>query len=299
MKFLAKLQDIYTKHYKKLMLVPLLILILSGCILVYWKASTGEFVSKDISLKGGLLISVKTDKPIDVAAVESKLESELGAAVSVKALSSIGTRGTIGYTFETESNQDRQSVADKISKAVGVDYSEETFSVEEVSPILGETFWQSTVKGICLAFIFMSIAVFVCFRKLVPSLAIMLASIANLAGVLAIMDISGIPLSGAGVAALLMLIGYAVDSNILLSIKAMKRGNESTTEKILGALRTGLTTEGTSIAALAAVYIVAPASSLKTIALVLIIGLFLDLLNTWVLNSSILRIYLERKGEHG
>jgi preprotein translocase subunit SecF len=38
------------------------------------------------------------------------------------------------------------------------------------------------------------------------------------------------------------------------------------------------------------------AAILKTISLILIIGLLLDLMYTWIQNAGILRMYLEKKG---
>jgi len=55
----------------------------------------------------------------------------------------------------------------------------------------------------------------------------------------------------------------------------------------------------TAIAALAALWILTPATILKQIASILIIGLFMDIAFTWIQNVGILRWYLERKEKHG
>ena len=63
----AKLKHIYEKDYKKLLIIPLIILIVSISILCLWKVNTGEFVEKDFSLKGGTLVTVKTDQSLDIS----------------------------------------------------------------------------------------------------------------------------------------------------------------------------------------------------------------------------------------
>ena len=53
------LEKIYDKNYKKLLLVPVIILVLSLIILGVSYSSTGEFVQRDISLKGGISITIE------------------------------------------------------------------------------------------------------------------------------------------------------------------------------------------------------------------------------------------------
>ena len=142
---------------------------------------------------------------------------------------------------------------------------------------------------------FMSIVVFFYFRLPIPSLAVILAGFSDLIGTLAIMNLTGIKLSTAGVAALLMLIGYSVDSDILLSARVLKRKEGTVLDRVYSSVKTGLTMQATAIIALAVMWIVTPAELLKQIAALLIIGLTLDIFNTWIQNVGILRFYLEKK----
>ena len=108
-------------------------------------------------------------------------------------------------------------------------------------------------------------------------------------------NILGIKLSTASVAALLMLIGYSVDSNILLSVRTIKRHEGTVAERISNALKTGMTMSGTTLAVMTVIYLITPSKILQQIAMVLIFGLIFDFINTWFMNSSILKIWLERK----
>ena len=66
-------------------------------------------------------------------------------------------------------------------------------------------------------------------------------------------------------------------------------------DRITSAVKTGLTMSVTSIAALTVLYLTSTAEILKIISLTLIIGLLLDVLNTWIQNAGILRLYLGDK----
>jgi len=292
---LKVLDMIYRKKYKHLLIIPILILLLSAGVLLLNNHKTGEFIDKDISLKGGTLVTVQTVQDIDISGTEDKLGEELGASVRVKEIRGVASGGRIGYTFESGTTGDIDTLKKSIEESSGILLVEGQYTIEEMSSSLSSTFWNSTIKALILAFIFMAGVVFFYFRKLVPSLAITLAAVSNLIGVLALMNILSIRLSTAGVAALLMLLGYSVDTNILLSTKLLKRKDLELTERLYSALKTGLTMAVTTITALLVVWILSPASVLRQISLILIFGLMLDMINTWVMNSSLLRIWLKRR----
>ncbi len=287
---LASIKHVYEHKYKLLMLITIGIVILSIGVLAYQKATTGEFVKKDVSLKGGLVITIKTDQEFNVDTLQAQLASSLGVSVDVKSLSALAGQ-RIGYTIEVEKlGQDK--VKAEVERLTGVPSA--TYTIEESSSSLSESFFKSVVKALFAAFIFMSIVVFIYFRAPAPSAAVIMAAFSDLIGTIAVMQLLNIKLSSAGVAALLMLIGYSVDTDILLSTRVLK-GTRSTMEEIYSSLKTGLTMQTTAIAALAVLYIVAPAATLRQISVILIIGLIFDALNTWIQNVGILRMYLEWK----
>jgi preprotein translocase subunit SecF len=120
------------------------------------------------------------------------------------------------------------------------------------------------------------------------------------------MNIVGIELSLGTVAALLMLIGYSVDSDILLTTRVLKRRG-TPQENISNAMHTGVTMTTTTLAALVAMYIISTFSYvlsptfsqitlLSNISIVLIFGLVADMMNTWMLNTSILRWHVTSVG---
>ncbi|MDD3856697.1 MAG: preprotein translocase subunit SecF, partial [Methanoculleus sp.] len=68
-------------------------------------------------------------------------------------------------------------------------------------------------------------------------------------------------------------------------------------EKLAGAFRTGIIMTTTTLAAIAAMWVVATAGHIQIIseiASVLLIGLFVDIMNTWMLNAGILKEYVLR-----
>jgi preprotein translocase subunit SecF len=107
----------------------------------------------------------------------------------------------------------------------------------------------------------------------------------------------GVKISTAGIAAFLMLIGYSVDTDILLTIRVLKRKEGTVNERIISSIKTGMTMTITAIASTLVVLIFSRSEVLTQIMLILFIGLMADLVNTWIQNVAILKWYLERKHE--
>ncbi|MEM2874364.1 MAG: hypothetical protein QW063_02890 [Candidatus Nanoarchaeia archaeon] len=291
----ALIKRVYEQKYKQLVAITIAMLIIFSGVLLFHKLQTGEFIAKDISLKGGLLVTVHSDKKIDIVAVEKALSRELGSSVSVKRLQAIGGVGALGYSFTLERTEDTDAVLTAISKVTGIELTKGTYTIEEVSSGFSTAFWQSTLKAIVIAFVLMIIVVLIYFRQLIPSFTVILAAVCDLIGTLAIMSLLGIKLSIAGIAALLMLIGYSIDTDILLATRMLKRTEGEIFERVKSSVKTGMTMQLTAIAALTVLWIVSPAEVLKQISAILIIGLLIDIPNTWVQNVGTLRWYLELK----
>jgi protein translocase subunit secF len=173
------------------------------------------------------------------------------------------------------------------------------YTINQISAVFGQTLQSQAIYALIFSFIGMSVVVFVAFRTLVPAAAVVLSAFADITMTAVAMQILGIPLSLGTTAALLMLIGYSVDSDILLTTRVLKRKGK-TEEKFAGAFHTGFVMTTTTMAAVGAMWIVATLGSIQIIseiAAVLVLGLFFDLFNTWLTNAGLLKWYVERRGE--
>lgn len=289
------IKDIYEKKYKFLLILPIFLLILSGGILGLNKLSTGEYIEKDISLTGGITITVHTSESLNIASVKNSLESELNTEVNIRELTSIATAGIIGYTFELQEVAEEKEIINAISNAINIEITDDNSSIEQTSASLGAAFFQSSMNAIIFAFILMALVVFLYFRKIIVSGAIILSVIFDVVVTLGIMSIIGIKLSTISIAALLMVIGYSVDTDILLSSKLLKSKRGQVIERVYNAMNTGLTMQFTTLIVFIVMYFISPAIPLKEIAVILIISICVDVISTWIQNAGIMRLYLERK----
>lgn len=279
---------IYETKYLLLMLIPLLLLLGSITYLSLHYVQTGEVITKGISLKGGITYTINHD--LDLDQVHQTL-SELGYDYDVRTLK---FENSYGVVIDLDAPVDH---VDQITSTLESELHIEDYNVEQIGSSLGASFFSEIVRSIIFAFIFMGIVVFLYFRIPVPSFAIIIATISDIVVTMAIIDIIGLKLSSAGIAAFLMLIGYAVDTNILLSMRVLKEKEGTVLDRIYDAMQTGLTMTVTTVVAVIAALIFSPSEVLRQIMIIVLIGLVVDVINTWIQNAGMLRWYLERKSQ--
>jgi preprotein translocase subunit SecF len=298
-------KNVYYKHYKTLLIIPLILLFVAIALLGVQYAQTGEFFEKGISLKGGSLITLTPDL-FDVSQVnKDHLQNELHLQFPVDEFL-VRTQSQLGRisSIEIETSITQEDQLQEVQLIIAGLYedltSEEVRQNIQVSgSTLGDHFFSQIIKAVILAFVFMGIVVFIQFRTTIPSLAIILAAFSNIIMTLAIINIMGMKLSTAGIAAFLMLIGYSIDTDILLSSRVLKRKDSTVYKRIIGAMKTGLTMNFTTIAAVGIALLVSNSETIIQIMTILFIGLLVDIVNTWLQNAGILRWYVEYKENKG
>jgi preprotein translocase subunit SecF len=269
----------YTRYTnRQLAAVPLAVLAVALAILAAWYVMNGTPVALGIEFTGGAEVQIQTSAP------QSEVEQSLsGLNPTVQPVQV--SQGTQEYIITTQQTEGVQQAIE------GEGYEIASFS--ETSPSFGSDSVRLTLLGLGVAFVGMSLLIFLLFRSFVPSIAIVISAFSDLVIPLALMNLLGINLSLGTVAALLMLIGYSVDSDVLLNNHILRRRGEFY-ESAYRAMRTGVTMTLTSIAAMAvmsaAAFLLA-IPLLPQIGLVLVMGLSADLMNTYMLNLSLLRWY--------
>lgn len=283
----------HDKHYKKLLLIPLVLLLFSAVYLVDFNKKNGDFIHKDISLTGGTSVTIY--KPIDVTTLQTALQNNL-TDLSTRKIYDISTGEQKAIIVETSSNETYTKSV--LENYLGYNLTEgKNSDFEFTGATLSNSFYKQLITAVLIAFIFMAIVVFLLFRTFVPSGAVVLSAFADIFMTLITADILGIKMSTAGIVAFLMLIGYSVDTDILLTNRMLKRSDGTLNSRIMSSLKTGLTMTYTSFFTFLVALIIVKSFSvvLTQIFTILVIGLVFDTLNTWITNVSLLKWYVEAK----
>lgn len=294
----GKFKSFYSRNYKKLMIVPVLFFIFSVLVLGGHKLAYGEFVSKDIDLKGGTIGTViwnYTDRP-DVQLLESAVRQDAGAEVTAREIYTYGQTQLLALSFEAGPEVDAEKLKTSVLSAINAQgFSPGEYSSKTVGAAMGEAFLKMSINSLIIGFLLMGFVTFITFRTPIIVFTIIGCAILNALGATAVMALLGIKLSPATVAALLMILGYSDDANVLITTAVLKKTEGSTMSRAYAAIKTGATMIAATFAALLMLWFVSNSQVLEDIALVLMAGLAFDIANTWFTNLGILLWYKEKK----
>jgi preprotein translocase subunit SecF len=335
------LLEIYDKHYKKLLIISLLLLLFSFIVIGHQYITTGDFVSRGVSLTGGLSLTLNapTNNTMTADDLQGYLVKEFPKAdITVR---TFGSGASLKFSVEAAGVNEQELVNMLKPKFPEMSDADFDSNKQTIGPTFGQSFFTQTLKAIFIAFLFMSIVIFLYFgesvrdkwiastltivaalimfyaksavayilavlilvvliviyiRDSIPAFGIILCAFSDVFFSLAIFNITGHKLSIASVAAFLMVIGYSIDTDILLSVRVLKRREGTLFHRIVGAMKTGITMSVCTLIAVLSAYIFTHSIVIKEIMFVLMAGLVGDIIFTWIQNAGILRWHLEKKG---
>lgn len=283
----------YDKYYKLILLIPVLIMIFSLIYLGVFYSKHKDFINKDVSLSGGTTITLLGD--INSSKIETELKKKF-SDTSFRELTDITTGKSISLIIESTSEP--EELKKSLEEILNYELTAENSSIEFTGSSLSARFYKQLITALIISFILMSCVIFILFRTFIPAVAVIFAAFSDIVMTLALIDFLGLKISAAGIAALLMLIGYSVDTDILLTTRALKKREGEINQRIFGAFKTGILMTLTALAAvLPAFFLVSGLpDSFRQIFLILALGLSADIINTWLGNASIIKWYCKNKG---
>ncbi len=371
-----EIPNIYKGDYRKLMVVPILLVIISLFLI--------PRIQLGIEFRGGTLITLLTDGPVDTVELQKELteagikvrrvqlvESSIGTTVEIeldeypKLSQAEELKGEFYVYFENVSRlyanylitnktnqtlyheyvQQRAKLDEIVNQMFSLasyspntnlssdvsgetnlnlvkqeftnaylklkhDYEEKlgevlrnhvrysSISVDTVSPSLSSKFIDRAVQVTVISLIFVILLTFAVFRVPAPSVAVLTGALFDIIMALGAMGLFGIPLTLSSFAALLMMLGFSLDTDMMLTIKMLKIKRGDLRERAYDAMRTGMTMSTTDFVAfvvLLVLGIVANISTYYEIASVAVCGLIGDLIATWMFNAPMVLWYLESR----
>ncbi len=267
--------------------IPLAILVIALLINGFTLLTTGAPLHLGLDFKGGTVITLKTDKS------DSQLQGEFsGYPLS---LITRDPSGSVMLRFSQMDDTQLKTLTDYLAKTYP------GYSQEHTGSAISDTNQGQAVIAIVAAFVLMALVIFVIFKDFVPCIAVITSAFSDIMIAMALMNVFRIELTFGTFAALLMLIGYSVDTDILLTTKVL--GERKYLEKKITSCRaTGMTMTGAAIVAFGVLYLISSFSYLAglstipvlaSISTVMIFGLLADIMNTWFLNAGLLKWYME------
>ncbi|WP_457554988.1 protein translocase subunit SecF [Candidatus Pyrohabitans sp.] len=288
---MSKLDEFLAMDIRKFMVLPVAMLIAGIAVVV--TGYTSGTLPMSIDFKGGtLLIAPYPGEGLEEKVAE-QLAAELGYEVKTRVVSDAFGNRELEIFINSALSSTEMKRARKALSGFGI--PEDSVASDIISPSLGEAFFRQAIYAMIFAFAFMALTIFLRFRTFVPSFAVVLSAFSDIVVTLAVMSLLGIELSKGSLLALLLLIGYSVDTDILLTTRVLVHREGDLVARIKRAMETGLTMSITTFTAMFVLYVVSNSKVLDDVALVIMIGMLVDIINTWIQNVGILRWYVERR----
>lgn len=272
--------------------VMMVLLAVSIGILAYSYSTTGQFFKRDISLSGGVTLTFTTPQQVSPTQLEHEIRSDTGDSANVR--TAVGTENQVVIEAAIQNQTKIDTLVSYLADKFDVQSSQ--IQVDFIGETLGSSFYSETFKALLFAFVLMGLSILLIFRKWLPAFYVIFCAFADITMTVTTINVLGLAVSTGGLAAFLMLLGYSVDTDILLTTKMLKRQKEPLEHRFDESLRTGLTMSGTSAAAVVVGAIVSNSPLIREIMVIIAIGLVFDVLNTWLVNGQLVMRHLDREG---
>ncbi|MBR9689427.1 MAG: hypothetical protein GOV01_00820 [Candidatus Altiarchaeota archaeon] len=279
-----KFSDWYSIHYKSLMVIPLIVFIISASVFYMNYSKTGEFFKKDIDLSGGTVVTVYT------TSYEPGLKEYFALKDwALREIKAYDSGDLIAVAIEVGPESTEEEVVGEVNQTFpGLEYD-----VKSVGPAMGESFMKGATLSVILSFLLMGLILAVIFRKFIVAFTVILSGFLNVFEAAVFMTVFGVKLAPHTIGALLMLMGWSVDSEVLFDNKILKNSEGDPKKRAMVAMKTAMTMSAAIFASLSALFFLSTSSLIKDIALVMMLGAVFDIINTWFQSLSMVLWYAE------
>ena len=256
-----------------------------------------EFIETQKDVIDGLVSNMS----IKMAAGED-YSKEKGEIISI--LDKASNMSGLGYNNTVQNPREYTSQFDAMYDAVRSDYengiknaltermSVESFSFQTVTPTLSLSIIGKATSAAVMSALFSILLVFILFRNVGPSIAVLTGAAADIIISVGLMAFFGIPMTLASFSALLSLIGYSLDTDILLTTNIIKKGRDETREESAWkAMHTGILMTVSGLLSFGVLFYISWLLKIpiyNEIAATMLFGLFGDMFATWGINAVLL-----------
>jgi preprotein translocase subunit SecF len=278
----------YLKNYKKMVFIPLaFIVFFAGSIAYHYFTHGGQVVNEDISLAGGISLTINTNNSYSPSLLVGNLSAALNTQVSVAILRSPLSNAITGYTITAGSNVNATQLTNAVSDLVGLKLTAANSNVDYVSAEIAQGSIYDSILLLGIAFVLVAIVSLFYFRNYSQALSNVISIVSDVINVVGVLDLLGMSFSTASIAGVLMIMGYSADRNIILATNIFKRSEGSMKYRLVHTIKTSLTMDAAALVTFLVLFFGTTNSIIQNIAIILIFGVLFDDFTVWILNGSI------------
>ena len=292
-----KVVGYYLRNYRKMVFLPIIFVIFFSISIGYHYFTTGQVVNEDISLAGGISISLTTSQSVSPSLIVSNLTSALGTQVSVSVLHATLSNAITGYTITAGTSVTPTELSNAVSKLFGINLTSSNSNIDFVGASLAQGALSDSIFLLSIAFILVAIVSLFYFRNFAQAFSNVISIISDVINVVGLLDLLGLSFSTASIAGILMIMGYSADRNIILATNILKRKEAEMKYRLVHTIKTSLTMDAAALATFLVLLFGTSNAIIQSIAIILIFGVIFDDFTVWILNGSIQLAAIKYKEE--
>ncbi len=287
-----KILSFIENNYKKFLLLSISLFAIFIGIILFNYFKYGYIINKSITISGGYVTLINNNYNLtntEIQNILNQMNITDYVLYSTPNIIYIESRDQINGTL----------LINLLNQYYNISIQPSDISIQQYSSLVGDLIFNQFLFFVTLAMILAAFVIFIAFRVSNTTLNIISTILFDVIGLLAILSITKYPIGANGFIAMLMILGFAIDNNVVLSTNMIKEKDKPFIERVKMSFRVGMLMEIIALYTLLLLYFMVPDQSVKEFAFVLSTATILDLTYYLIGNIPLYKYFEVKKEQKG
>jgi len=284
-----KILSFIENNYKKFLMISMVIFVIFVGTILFNYFKYGYIINKSITISGGYVTLINNNYHITNPEIQNTLNQ-----MNITNYVLYSTPNIIYIESGKQINE--TLLINLLNQDYNISLLSTDISIQHYSSLVGNLIFNQFLFFVILAMVLTAFVIFIAFRASKITLNIISTILFDVIGLLAILSITKYPIGANGFIGMLMILGFAIDNNVVLSTNIVKEKEKPFIERVRMSFRVGMLMEIIALYTLLLLYFIVPEPSVDEFAFVLSVAIILDLLYYLIGNIPLYK-YFEAKKE--
>jgi len=284
-----KILSFIENNYKKFLMISMVIFVIFVGTILFNYFKYGYIINKSITISGGYVTLINNNYHITNPEIQNTLNQ-----MNITDYVLYSTPNIIYIESGKQINE--TLLINLLNQDYNIKLLPTDISIQHYSSLVGNLIFNQFLFFVILAMVLTAFVIFIAFRVSKITLNIISTILFDVIGLLAILSITKYPIGANGFIGMLMILGFAIDNNVVLSTNIVKEKEKPFIERVRMSFRVGMLMEIIALYTLLLLYFIVPEPSVDEFAFVLSVAIILDLLYYLIGNIPLYK-YFEAKKE--
>jgi len=284
-----KILSFIENNYKKFLMISMVIFVIFVGTILFNYFKYGYIINKSITISGGYVTLINNNYHITNPEIQNTLNQ-----MNITDYVLYSTPNIIYIESGKQINE--TLLINLLNQDYNISLLSTDISIQHYSSLVGNLIFNQFLFFVILAMVLTAFVIFIAFRASKITLNIISTILFDIIGLLAILSITKYPIGANGFIGMLMILGFAIDNNVVLSTNIVKEKEKPFIERVRMSFRVGMLMEIIALYTLLLLYFIVPEPSVDEFAFVLSVAIILDLLYYLIGNIPLYK-YFEAKKE--